>query len=138
MSGEKDTPEQARLRTAIAEFRSGPNSSMKPWERCAEFLAAAEAMLPREERWADYSKDAVRLGYCGRVKIENKESIFGVSIWHDNDCTATRAQAIRAAVLLKHSKRLMDTLDMQAYSHAGPIYSDIVNEAERLIAEAGV
>lgn len=123
----KDTPEQARLRAAVKAWREIITKDTDPFN---ELLAAAEAMLPKREAWADLSECHVRQrAHDMALHLFNAE----VMLICDGGIL-DRAQAIRAACLLKHSKRLMEAW--------GEVETDKVRdainaEAERLIGEAG-
>ena len=127
----QDTPEQARLRAAVRHWRKTITKDTDPFN---ELLAAAEAMLPKVEAWADFSEcevfptiepNCVRLDSAGSLDFK---------VYYGGYATADRAQAIRAAVLLKHSKRLMEAPNRDELMQA---LNEMNAEAERIIREAG-
>lgn len=130
----KDTPEQARLRKAV-EAMAADISLYSNATR--NLLAAAEAMLPKREAWADYS-------VC-EVAVDTDIQTEMVSLTYDGyiqslvsfgeDYIADRAQSIRAACLLKHSKRLMEQLNRGDWCAIERARDAINAEAERLIGE---
>lgn len=135
----KDTPEQARLRAAVALMRSKVNMHSGPYE-ARELIHAAEAMLPKREALADYSACAITVDTDKQTPMVTLtyDGYIQALVSLGDDYLTDRAQAIRAACLLKHSKRLMGYCENNQMCLARDVYKEINVEAERLIREAGV
>lgn len=128
----KDTPEQARLRKAVEAAKKWPWDSCDPVGMAAiDLVAAAEAVLPKREQWA-------YLGECDVTRYGTLRLGDGVVATINTFHGMTAAQRIRAAVLLKHSKRLMDRIFNGEYSEVCFEAREINAEADQLITETGV
>lgn len=126
----KDTPEQARLRKAVADMRA---TMPDPYNlELVNLIVSAEAMLPKREAWGDFGRCDVF--HSASVTALQVNSITWLSLagWDYNP-----EQRIRAACLIKHSKRLMDAIATERdYEPVISIFHDINDEADRLIGEA--
>lgn len=130
----QDTPEQARLRKAVADMRA---TMPDPYNlELVNLIVSAEGMLPKREAWADYHG-------CSIVYEDDAVCLYDDDMLEFSACgesiVATPAQRIRAACLLRHSKRLMEAIATERdYEPVIYIFHEINEEAERLIGEAGV
>lgn len=133
----KDTPEQARLRKAVADMRA---TMPDPYNlELVNLIVSAEAMLPKREPWADYSECDITVDTDKQTSMATLtyDGYIQALVSLGEGCIADRAQAIRAAVLLKNSKWLMEAIATERdYEPVIYIFHEINEEAERLIGEA--
>jgi hypothetical protein len=130
----KDTPEQARLRKAVADMRA---TRPDPYNlELVNLIVSAEAMLPKREAWTDFSECDITVDTDKQTQMVTLtyDGYIQALVSFGDDYLADRAQAIRAAVLLKHSKRLMEAL---GEVETDKVIDAINAEAERIIRGAG-
>lgn len=131
----KDTHEQARLRKAVADMRA---TMPDPYNlELVNLIVSAEAMLPKREAWADLSVCDITVDTDKQTPMATLtyDGYIQALVSLGEDYIADRAQAIRAACLLKHSKRLMEQLNRGDWCAIERARDAINAEAERLIGE---